>query len=131
MKKRTRDVGILRPIICGVGMGVFLAIIFAMIFAKLCEKGIIAEKRILLTALISLFLAVFLSTFYTGSRVQKQRFVCALCVGGIELILVILLHTLLLQGAFYHILWIGALLVIATGIGGMLGSKKKRKRKFA
>lgn len=131
MKKRAKEAGILRPIIYGVCMGVILAVIFAMIFAKLCEKGIIEEKRILLTALISLFLAVIISTFYTGSCVRKMRFGSALCVGGIELILSILLHTLLLQGAFYHMIWISVLFVIASGLGGMLGSKKKRKRKFA
>lgn len=118
-------------ILFGVMVGAVLSVCIAMAFAKLCEEGIIPEKRLLLTTLISLFAAVFVSTMSAGLRVKKLKFQTALCVGGVELLVCVLLHTLFLQGQFYHMIYLSMVFAVATVAGGLLAVKKKQKRKFA
>lgn len=131
MKRKRKSVGMLNAVLLGILSGVLMAVGFAMLFALLCEKGVIPEDKILFTVLISLLISVFLSTVSAGSRVTKMKFPTALCVGGGELLICILMHTLLLQGQFYHMIWLGVIFVLATVTGGLLAVKNKGKRKFA
>lgn len=131
MENPKKGKSFVRSVILGLILGAILAVGFAMVFAKLCEDGIISEKRIVLTALVSVFLAVLISTFVAGRCAEKMKFPAALCVGGGELLLSVILHALFLQGEFYHILWLCVLFAIATGVGGVLSVQKRKKHKFA
>lgn len=131
MKNKMKSVSMLSSILMGVLSGVILAVGLAMLFAMLCEKGVIPENKILLTSLISLFVSVFVSTVISGIRVKQMKFPTALCVGGGELLLCVLMHTLFLQGQFYHIIWLSLIFAVATVAGGLIAVKKRGKRKFA
>lgn len=131
MKKPKKNRSIIGTIGLGIAIGAVTAIVLAMLFAKLCESGLVKEKLIVPSAMLSIAIAAFASALYTGKNANKLKFPAAIVVGTVELIICFLSHAALIQTSFCNVLFICTAVMLPSCLGGLLSVRKNKKHKFA
>lgn len=119
----------LNPVLSGLGFGLAVSLIFLVLFSVIISSASVSQSTITVMSFISMILGSFVGGFKTA-RLLKQNGLVMGIITGVCLFLVMLVLSLFFVREQISILILvkGFVVLLCSGLGGILGVNYRRRR---